>query len=246
MSLGARAIPCTKSASDKGTHEMAKTPPALTAAQTRAAEVFMRLVARYPGAQCSLDHRDPLQLLVATILAAQCTDARVNQVTPALFRKYLTPEDYVRAPEGALEEVIRRCGFYRMKAKNIRGACATILERFGGKVPQTMDELLQLDGVGRKTANVLLGACFNTPGVVVDTHCMRITRRLGFTKSKDPKKIELDLMKIWPQEKWSLWSHLTVFHGRDLCTARAPQCSQCPVRELCPFPETKEGKRIGK
>ena len=210
----------------------------------RAVQVLDRLKEAYPTARCSLDFVNPLHLMVSTILAAQCTDDRVNIVTPSLFKKYKMPRDYAEAPEGEIEEAIRTCGFFRQKAKNIRNACRTIIDRFGGKVPGTMEELLQLDGVGRKTANVILGECFKTPGIIVDTHCTRLAQRLGFTKNDDPAKIEQDLMKIVPQPEWTTFSHCLVFHGRAVCNARAPRCSVCPVNELCPFPRSARGKEI--
>ncbi|MCH7960405.1 MAG: endonuclease III [Candidatus Hydrogenedentes bacterium] len=209
----------------------------------RAKEVFTLLDQEYPDAKCSLDHVDPLQLLVSTILSAQCTDERVNKVTPALFERFKTPEDYVNDP-ATLERMIKTCGFYRNKTKNIVAACRSMMDRHGGAVPGTLDELVALAGVGRKTANVILGTCFDTPGVVVDTHCGRIARRLGFTRNTDPAKVEQDLMKIWNPPDWSIFSHFMVFHGRAICQSRAPQCSRCPLRERCPFPETREGKKI--
>lgn len=212
----------------------------------RAHEVLERLMRAYPDARCSLDFENPLQLLVATILSAQCTDERVNMTTPALFKKHKTAKDYVAAPDDKLQEAIRTCGFYRQKAKAIKKACQTIVEKFGGNVPGTMEELLELDGVGRKTANVLLGECFSTPGIIVDTHCKRVSKRLGFTKNGDPSKIEQDLMQIVPRERWTEFSHCLVFHGRATCQARSPKCSQCCVRDLCSFPETREGKKIAK
>ncbi len=220
--------------------------PARNGASERAVQVLKRLKKAYPAARCSLDFIEPLHLLVSTILAAQCTDERVNRVTPELFKKYKTPQDYVNAPEGELEEAIRTCGFFRQKAKSIRNACRSIVEKFGGKVPGTMEELLQLEGVGRKTANVILGECFNTPGIIVDTHCTRLAQRLGFTKQTEPAKIEQDLMKIVPEPEWTTFSHCLVFHGRAICTARAPLCSQCPVYDLCPFPRTARGKEIAR
>lgn len=201
----------------------------------RAGEVFKRLRKAYPGARCSLGHKNPLELLVATILAAQCTDERVNVVTRTLFKKYRRPRDYVSAPRAEIEAAIRTCGFFRQKAKSIVNACSRIIEAYGGVVPNTMEDLLTLDGVGRKTANVLLGECFNTPGIIVDTHCIRVSRRLGFTRHEDPAKIEQDLMKIWPREDWTLNSHCLVFHGRTVCRARGPQCAQCPINDLCPY-----------
>lgn len=218
----------------------------LKANRERAREVLDRLARAYPDARCSLDFKNPLQLLVATILAAQCTDERVNMTTPGLFTQYKTAKDYVNAPDEELQEVIRSCGFYRQKAKSIKNACQTIVEQFGGHVPGTMEGLLQLNGVGRKTANVLLGECFDTPGIIVDTHCKRVSARLGFTKHDDPGKIEQDLMRIIPQERWTDFSHCLVFHGRATCQARNPKCSHCCVRELCPFPDTREGRKSAK
>lgn len=225
---------------------MAKTALTLEAHRARARQVFARLRAAYPGLRCTLDFKGPLQLLIATILAAQCTDARVNIVTKGLFRKYRKPEDFLNAPIEELHEDIRPCGFYRNKARSIVNTCRKLVERFNGKVPGTMEELLTLDGVGRKTANVILGECFGKQGIIVDTHCARINRRLGFTKQSDPVKIERDLMKIWPEEHWTLFSHSMVFHGRAVCGARAPKCSQCVLADLCPFPKSKEGKRIAR
>jgi len=212
----------------------------------RARRVLDRLTEAYPDARCSLDFKNPLQLLVATILAAQCTDDRVNLTTPSLFRRYKAPKDYVAAPDEELQEAVRSCGFYRQKAKAIKRACQTIMDRFDGAVPGTMAELLQLEGVGRKTANVLLGECFNTPGIIVDTHCKRVSARLGFTKSAEPGKIEQDLMRLIPEARWTGFSHCLVFHGRATCQARAPKCSRCCVRDLCPFPDSREGKKAAR
>lgn len=213
---------------------MARFKNTLAAKRERADAIFVRLREAYPDARCSLDYKTPLDLLVATILAAQCTDARVNIVTKSLFRKYRKPQDYVNAPRAELEEAVRTCGFFHQKAKSIVNACARIIDAYGGAVPETMEGLLTLDGVGRKTANVLLGECFGTAGVIVDTHCIRLSRRLGFTRSEDPVKIEQDLMKIWPRERWTLNSHYFVYHGRGVCRARDPQCAACPVGGLCP------------
>lgn len=216
----------------------------LAAKRARAVEVQSRLSDAYPDACCSLNHSNPLELLVATILAAQCTDERVNQVTPSLFRKYPNAQAYFDAPREDLEQDIHSCGFYRNKAKNIQSMCRELLERHGGQVPGTMEELLRLAGVGRKTANVLLGECFGAPGIIVDTHCGRIARRLGFTTQEEPAKVERDLMNLLPKERWRTFSHCMVFHGRAMCQARAPQCPRCPVREWCPFPGTPEGRKV--
>ena len=212
----------------------------------RAAEIFARLTKAYPEATCTLSHRTPLQLLVATILAAQCTDARVNIVTESLFKKYKKAEDYLAVPDEELQEDIRQCGFFRQKTKAIKNACRAIVDKFDGRVPGTMEELTQLNGIGRKTANVILGMCFDTPGVIVDTHCRRLSQRLGFTKQTDPAKIEQDLMKIWPQESWTIFSHCTVFHGRTTCNARAPKCDACVIADLCPFPSSPATKKPAK
>ncbi len=189
----------------------------------------------YPKAHCELDFRNPLELLVATILSAQSTDKRVNMVTPALFKKYRTAKDYADAPQTQLENAIKSTGFYRNKAKSIRSAMRAIVEKHGGKVPETMEELYALPGVGRKTANVVLGNAFHkNEGIVVDTHVIRLSQRLGLTKHKDPVKIELDLMKLVPREHWTDWSHWLIWHGRRRCYARKPDCSQCEVFRLCP------------
>lgn len=188
----------------------------------------------YPSADCTLDYKSPLQLLIATQLAAQCTDARVNLVTPALFERYKTAKDFAKADIEELMEYIRSTGFYRNKAKNIIECCKKLIDNFGGEVPQTMDELLTLSGVGRKTANLVLGDSFGIPGIVVDTHATRLSNRMGLTTEKDPYKIELDLLKIVPPEKQSYFCHCLVFHGREYCSARKPLCDSCPLSELCP------------
>ena len=188
----------------------------------------------YGNAECSLDFTTPLELLIATQLAAQCTDARVNLVTPALFRKYPDAYAFAFADENELQEIIRSCGFYKNKARNIIGCCQKIISEFGGSVPDNMDDLLSLPGVGRKTANLVLGDVFGIPGIVVDTHATRLANRFGFTKNKDPYKIELDLMKIIPKEHWSWFCHCLVEHGRAYCKAQKPDCQNCPMGELCP------------
>jgi len=188
----------------------------------------------YPDAQCALAHGNPLELLVATILSAQCTDKRVNIVTRELFRKYRKPEDYVRVPPETLEADIHTTGFFRNKAKSIQGACRMILETFGGVVPDTMEELLQLPGVARKTANVVLGVAFGrAEGIVVDTHVFRVSRRLGLTRSETPENIERDLMRIIPRNRWISFSHQMILHGRVACKARKPLCLTCPVQTEC-------------
>jgi endonuclease-3 len=189
----------------------------------------------YPGAHCELDFKNPLELLVATILSAQCTDRRVNMVTPALFERYKTARDYASAPEKELEKAIRSTGFFRSKARSIRGATSAIAEKFNGKVPSNMEQLRELPGVGRKTANVVLGNAFGkNEGIVVDTHVARLSHRLGLTKQTDPQKIERDLMKLIPRERWTDWSHWLIWHGRRRCYARKPDCSNCEVFKLCP------------
>ncbi|MGH2478149.1 MAG: endonuclease III [Ktedonobacteraceae bacterium] len=189
----------------------------------------------YPDAQCSLNYSNPLELLVATQLAAQCTDERVNIVTVKLFRKYRTAEDYASASQAELEEDIRSAGFYRNKARNIRAACQKILTDFDGEVPRTMKGLLSLAGVARKTANVVLGNAFGiVEGFTIDTHNMRLAGRFGWTNSHDPVKIEIELMRIIPQSDWFDLSHLLIFHGRAICTARKPLCERCPLTNLCP------------
>jgi endonuclease-3 len=193
------------------------------------------LKATYPDAKCSLDHRTSLELLVATMLSAQSTDLRVNIVTKDLFKKYKSARDYAAAPQEQLERAIHSTGFYRNKAKSIRAMAQSLIEQHGGKVPQTMEELTALAGVGRKTANVVLGNAFSqNVGVVVDTHVARLSLRLGLTQHTDPVKIESDLMEIVPQQDWALFSHLLIFHGRAICQARKPKCGICPIFKNCP------------
>ena len=194
------------------------------------------LKATYPHAKCSLDFKTPLQLIVATILSAQCTDERVNIVTKGLFKKYPAAKDYADVPQETLEKDIQSTGFFRNKAKSLRGMAAALVERHGGRVPQTMDELTQLAGVGRKTANVVLGNAFHqNVGVVVDTHVTRVANRLGLTKhAVDAVKIEQDLMQVVPQEEWTLFSHLLIHHGREICQARKPKCRECSLLDYCP------------
>jgi len=207
----------------------------LTAIQQRAERILAILKRAYPDAKCSLNHRNPLELLVATILSAQCTDRRVNIVTKTLFAKYKTAADYAGSRQEDLERDIQSTGFYRNKAKNIRAMAQSLLDQHGGKVPDTMEELNNLAGVGRKTANVVLGNAFGKDeGVVVDTHVARLSKRLGLTKHANPVKIEQDLMKLVPRRDWTLWPHLLIHHGRAICTARKPQCPKCPLAELCP------------
>jgi endonuclease-3 len=201
----------------------------------RAARIVEILARTYPDARCALRHRNALELLVATILSAQCTDARVNEVTRELFRRYRTAWDYAQADPAELERMVRPTGFYRSKARAIRGAARILAEKHGGRVPDTMKDLLELPGVARKTANVVLGTWFGkATGVVVDTHVRRVSRRLGLTRHQDPKKIEQDLMRILPPETWIDFSHRLIWHGRRLCTARKPRCTECPFASCCP------------
>lgn len=189
----------------------------------------------YPDARCELDHSNPLELLIATILSAQCTDKRVNLVTAELFRKYRTADDYAGAATADLEQDIRTAGFFRNKARNIQACCRKLVEQHGGAVPRTMEELTQLDGVGRKTANVVLGNAFGiNAGVVVDTHVARLSQRLGLTGRKEPEKIEQDLMQLVPMDRWTLFSHWLIWHGRRRCSARKPDCDGCEIRKFCP------------
>ena len=201
----------------------------------RVAQLVEVLPQVYPGAHCELDFRNPLELLVATILSAQCTDKRVNAVTPALFAKYRSAKDYAKAPPATLEGLIRSTGFFRNKTKSIRAAAAAIVAEHAGRVPDTMEKLHGLPGVGRKTANVVLGNAFGKDeGVVVDTHVMRLSHRLRLTRNTDPEKIERDLMKLVPRRHWTNWSHWLIWHGRRRCFARRPDCRQCEILGLCP------------
>ena len=207
--------------------------------------VLKRLSEIYPDVKIQLNFKNPFELLVATILSAQCTDARVNEVTKTLFAKYKTPEDYLKVPQEALEKDIYSTGFYKAKAKNIRASANKIIEDHNGKVPGSMDELIKLPGVGRKTANVVLGHCFDIPGIVVDTHVKRIANRLKLTTNKDPVKIEYDLMKIIPEDQWVKFTHYYINHGRKTCKARKPLCNECAVADVCPSKNEfiKKGKK---
>jgi endonuclease III len=201
----------------------------------RLKKIIAALDHTYPEAHCELDHRNPLELLIATILSAQCTDRRVNIVTAELFKKYRSAADYANASLVELEQAIKSTGFFRNKAKNIQACCRKLLERHGGQVPRTMEELTQLDGVGRKTANVVLGNAFGiNVGVVVDTHVARLSHRLGLTGQKTPEKIERDLMALVPQKQWTRFSHWLIWHGRRRCDARKPDCGNCEIKSLCP------------
>lgn len=213
------------------TTEMSASQPA----SERIGEILRLLHAEHPDATCALDHRNALELLVATILSAQCTDERVNKVTPALFTRYPDAQALAGADREALEEMVRSTGFYRNKAKNIQEASRRIVADYDGQVPATMDELLTLPGVARKTANVVLGTAYHTAdGIVVDTHVRRLSQRLGLTAHDDPEKIERDLMAITPRDEWIDLSHLLIFHGRRVCDARKPNCAGCVLRHLCP------------
>jgi len=199
-----------------------------------AVKVLDILEKEYPDARVTLDFKDPLQLLIATILAAQCTDERVNIVTKDLFKKYRRAADFARADLQALEEEIRPTGFYHNKAKSILACCQMIVNKFNGQVPQTLEQLTSLSGVGRKTANIILGNAYGQQAIAVDTHVKRVTHRLGWGKSEDPDKIEFELMEVIPRGRWTMACHQLVFHGRKVCTAKNPQCSICPVNKLCP------------
>ena|SRR3989338_10074546 len=200
----------------------------------RTINIFTHLKKDYPDAKCALNFKNPLELMVATILSAQCTDVRVNRVTPQVFKKYKTAKDYAKASDKDFEALIHSTGFYVNKTKSILGACKVIAEKHGGKVPHTLEELVQLPGIGRKTANVILGNAYDTPGVVVDTHVLRLTKRMGLTKNIDPVKVEFDMMNLIPQKDWTLFSHLFIHHGRAICIARKPLCSKCNISSHCP------------
>jgi endonuclease III len=201
----------------------------------RTGRLISGLQRTYPDAHCELNYRSPLELLIATILSAQCTDKQVNLVTADLFRKYRTAADYAGTPPEQLAEDIKRLGFFRNKARSLQGCCRLLVDRHGGEVPRNMDDLVQLPGVGRKTANVVLGNAFSiNAGIVVDTHVVRLSQRLGLTAQTDPVKIEQDLMKLVPQEQWTLFSHWIIWHGRRRCQARKPQCDLCEIHALCP------------
>ncbi len=201
----------------------------------RTKEIIKRLKKVFPNAQTALIHRNPLELLVATILSAQCTDVRVNKVTPILFRKYKSPKEYASADISELENEIKSTGFYHAKAKNIINCCKMLVEKYNGEIPTKIDELIKLPGVGRKTANVVLGGYFGiVSGIVIDTHVKRIAVRLGLSENADPEKIEIDLMGIVSKKNWIDFGDLLIWHGRNFCTARKPKCTDCPVSDLCP------------
>jgi endonuclease-3 len=200
----------------------------------RAQAIYRILTKRYPNVRCELDFKNPLQLLVATVLSAQCTDKRVNAVTPALFKRYKSAADFAGANLRELQGIIKSTGFFRAKAKNIKGLATKIVTDYNGKVPDKLEELIKLPGVGRKTSNVVLGHAFDTPGITVDTHFGRLSRRFGWTKETDPLKVEFEVMELIPQREWTNLSQRMIWHGRRICHARKPACGACPLAELCP------------
>ncbi len=212
----------------------------------RVKQIIRLLKRAYPDAKCSLNHSNAFELLIATILSAQCTDERVNIVTADLFRKYRKPEDYLKVSEKELQKDIRTTGFFRNKTKSIQGTVKVLTESYGGEVPDTMEELLELPGVARKTANVVLGNAFGVKsGIVVDTHVTRLTHRLGLTEQKTAEKIERDLIELVPRKDWVIFSHLLIYHGRKICKARNPSCAECVVEKLCPSSYLKTGQMPG-
>jgi endonuclease-3 len=202
----------------------------------RAERIRRTLFRTHPDAHCALEHKNAYQLLVATILSAQCTDERVNTVTPRFFERYPDARALSEARQADVEAIVKSTGFYKNKAKSLIGFARAVVESHGGRVPRTMEELIELPGVGRKTANVILGNAYDTPGVVVDTHVSRVSQRLGLTSNEDPVKIEHDLMALFAPEHWTRLSHAMIFHGRRICVARKPRCEECPVRDDCPYP----------
>ncbi len=214
----------------------------LRSKKKRVRAIFRILGKTYPDSQCALYFKTPWELLVATILSAQCTDKRVNQVTPALFKRYPDIRAFVAADLFGVEEIVRSTGFYRNKTKNILGAARAVLARFGGEVPSRMEDLVTIPGVGRKTANVILGNAYGIPGIPVDTHMIRINRLLGLTLHKDPVKIERNLMELVPRKDWTVYSHRIIHHGRACCVARRPDCIKCEIRKLCPSAKKVDGK----
>ena len=236
--ITARSVKGSKSSSParkvKASRTNGANPKAAGTNPQRVQAILQKLDEAYPNVTCALEHHTPFQLLISTILSAQCTDERVNQVTKTLFVKYRTPENFAYANPAELEQEIRPTGFFRNKTKSIMGAGKKIVEEFGGELPRSMDELLTLPGVARKTANVVLGTAFGiAAGVVVDTHVIRLSNRLDLSRNDDPKKIEQDLMQILPREKWILFSHQLIWHGRKVCQARKPKCAECNLEPLC-------------
>jgi endonuclease-3 len=201
----------------------------------KAKEIIKILSKEIPDSRIALKYSNPFELLIATILSAQCTDVKVNQVTSTLFKKYKSPRDFLNLSLEKLEEEIRPTGFYKNKSKSIKNCCKVLVERFDGEVPKTMEELIKLPGVGRKTANVILGNAYGIPGIVVDTHVQRVSKRIGLTENDDPTKIEFDLMEIVPKEEWTHFSNLLIWHGRRTCLAKKPLCHQCSLKHLCEF-----------
>jgi len=216
-------------------------PGSRSAERTRAARLLDILSGAYPRAAVHLDFRSPFQLLAATILSAQCTDERVNQVSPALFARYPDPAALARAEPAELEALIRPTGFYRNKARSLLGMARALTERFAGQVPRTMEELVGIPGVGRKTANVLLGVCFGQPAIVVDTHLKRVSARLGLAEAQDPDRVEAELRALVPEDRQTRFTFVVGEHGRRVCAARRPRCPECPVRALCPYPDKTPG-----
>ena len=209
-------------------------------AARRVKNIWPILKKTYPDARIALNFKDPLELLISTILSAQCTDVRVNMVTKDLFKEYKSAADWAGAGLKQIEAGIRSTGFFRNKAINIKGACTRIVEQYGGKVPGTMEELLTLPGVGRKTANCVLGDAFGIPGITCDTHVIRLSRRLGLSENSDPVKLEFDLAEIVPKKNWTVFSHLVITHGRNICNARKPNCPECPIAKHCPSANNPE------
>ena len=232
---GGKAKPKAKAAAKKSPRARAKGKPRLARDPERAARLYDVLASSYPDAHCALDHANPFQLLVATILSAQCTDKRVNMVTPVLFARYPDAAALARGKQEEVEEIIRSTGFFRNKATNLIAMAGALVDRHGGEVPADMDALVALPGVGRKTANVVLGNAFaRNEGIVVDTHVSRLSQRLGLTAESDPVKIENSLVPLFPRERWTMLSHLLIEHGRQVCDAKKPRCADCPLVELCP------------
>src|SRR5690242_14939078 len=229
-----QATPKRKARKQKTTKAIRQSPVPKRTKYLRASQIYERLEAAYPDAKCALDHQNPLQLLIATILSAQSTDKMVNQITPSLFKRYKTARDFAEIDTAELEELIHSSGFFRNKAKSIKAACRLIAAEHGGQVPATMEDLLKLPGVARKTANVVLSVAFGkAEGVVVDTHVQRLARRLDFSKEERPDKIEQDLMQLFPRDKWIQLAHLLIHHGRAKCIAVRPKCAECPIEDLC-------------
>jgi endonuclease-3 len=204
------------------------------AVRTRARRIVRLLAQLYPDARCALHYENPLQLLIATILSAQCTDARVNMVTPGLFARFPSVQDFATANPRELETAIQSTGFFRNKTRNIQECCKQLVSQYNGQLPETLEELTKLPGIGRKTANVILGTAFDVPGITVDTHVRRLSRRMGLTTQMDPEKIERDLMQLIPKKEWTMFSHRMIFHGRQVCHARNPKCAECALAKVCP------------